>query len=86
VVINWRKTLEFESGSVTSDDGLEVISGKYSGPIFRSKNWTIMSGKRAWRLDQNYFTSVNETLDDGSLVFQLSKGFFFRDIKNNITN
>ncbi len=78
------KTLEFESGSVTSDDGLEVISGKYSGPIFRSKNWTIMSGKRAWRLDQNYFTSVNETLDDGSLVFQLSKGFFFRDIKNTL--
>ena len=85
--INWyklNKTLEFESGSVTSDDGLEVISGKYTGPIWKTKNWTFMAGQRAWELNQDYFTSINEMLEDGSLMFQASKGFTIIDIKNTL--
>ncbi len=78
------KTLEFESGSVTADDGLEVISAKYAGPVFRTQDWSFMAGKRAWRLSQSYFTSVNEDLEDGSLIFQASKGFNIRDIKNTL--
>lgn len=85
--ISWyklNKTLEFESGSVTSDDGLEVISGKYTGPIWKTKNWTFMAGQRAWELNQDYFTSINEMLEDGSLMFQASKGFTIIDIKNTL--
>ena len=85
--ISWydlSKTLEFESGSVTSDDGLEVVSGKYSGSILNTHDWTFMVGQRAWQLDQNYFTSVKELLDDGSLTLQASKGFSIREIKNTI--
>jgi outer membrane receptor protein involved in Fe transport len=76
--ISWydlSKTLEFESGSVTSDDGLEVVSGKYSGSILNTHDWTFMVGQRAWQLDQNYFTSVKELLDDGALRYKLQKGF-----------
>ncbi|MCH7613461.1 MAG: hypothetical protein IIB45_08905, partial [Candidatus Marinimicrobia bacterium] len=79
-----NKTLEFESGSVTSDDGLEVISGKYTGPILNTKNWAFMAGRRTWELNQDYFTSVNEMLEDGSLTFQASKGFSIIDIKNTL--
>ena len=81
---NLDKTLEFESGSVTSDDGLKVISGKYEGSILNTKNWTFMAGKRDWELNQDYFTSVNELLEDGSLTWQASKGFSIRDIKNTL--
>lgn len=85
--ISWYKldkTLEFESGSVTSDDGLKVISGKYEGSIMNSKNWTFMAGQRNWELNQDYFTSINELLEDGSLTLQASKGFSIQDIKNTI--
>lgn len=85
--VSWydlTKTLEFESGSVTADDGLEVISAKYAGPILQTNDWSFMAGKRAWRLNQNYFTSVNEDLEDGSLIFQASKGFNIREIKNTL--
>ncbi len=85
--VSWyklNKTLEFESGSVTSDDGLEVISSKYAGPILNTKNWTFMAGRRTWELNQDYFTSVNEMLEDGSLTFQASKGFSIRDINNTL--
>jgi outer membrane receptor protein involved in Fe transport len=85
--ISWyklNKTLEFESGSVTSDDGLEVISGRYTGPIWKTKNWTFMVGQRAWELNQDYFTSINEILEDGSLTFQASKGFTIIDIQNTL--
>jgi len=78
------KTLEFESGSVTSDDVLEVVSGKYTGSILNTHDWTFMVGQRAWQLDQNYFTSVKELLDDGALAIQASKGFAIREIKNTI--
>jgi hypothetical protein len=43
-----------------------------------------MVGQRAWQLDQNYFTSVKELLDDGALTLQASKGFSIREIKNTI--
>lgn len=85
--VSWydlSKTLEFESGSVTADDGLEVISAKYNGPILTTNDWTFMAGKRKWFLDQDYFTSVNEALEDGSLTLQASKGFSIKDIKNTL--
>ena len=81
---NLAKTLEFESGSVTADDGLEVISTKYEGPILKTQDWSFMAGQRSWYLNQNYFTSVNEKLKDGSNILQASKGFSIRDIKNTI--
>lgn len=81
---NLGKSLEFESKSVTADDGLEVISGKYTGPILKTKNWTFMAGKRDWHLDQNYFTSINEKLSDGTLTLQASKGFKVYDINNTL--
>ena len=62
---NLGKSLEFESKSVTADDGLEVISGKYTGSVLGTKDWTFIVGQRSWKLDQNYFTSVKEALQDG---------------------
>mgnify|MGYP004134537415 CR=1 FL=1 len=63
------------------EDPLRMIVGtmgrKYSGSILNTHDWTFMVGQRAWQLDQNYFTSVKELLDDGSLTLQASKGFFF---------
>ncbi len=81
---NLGKSLEFESKSVTADDGLEVISGKYTGSVLGTKDWTFIVGQRSWKLDQNYFTSVKEALQDGSIMLQTSKGFNIRDIKNVI--
>jgi hypothetical protein len=81
---NLSKTLEFESGSVTADDGLEVVSVKYEGQLLNTQNWSFMVGQRAWNLDQNYFTSVKEALQDGSTILQTSKGFNIRDINNVI--
>ncbi len=81
---NLGKSLEFESKSVTADDGLEVISGKYTGSVLGTKDWTFIVGQRSWKLDQNYFTSVKEALQDGSTMLQTSKGFNIRDIKNVI--
>jgi outer membrane receptor protein involved in Fe transport len=81
---NLGKSLEFESKSVTADDGLEVISGKYTGSVLGTKDWSFIVGQRSWKLDQNYFTSVKEALQDGSIMLQTSKGFNIRDIKNVI--
>ena len=81
---NLGKSLEFESKSVTADDGLEVISGKYTGSVLGTKDWTFIVGQRSWKLDQSYFTSVKEALQDGSTMLQTSKGFNIRDIKNVI--
>ena len=81
---NLGKSLEFESKSVTADDGLEVISGKYTGSVLGTKDWSFIVGQRSWKLDQNYFTSVKEALQDGSTMLQTSKGFNIRDIKNVI--
>ena len=67
-----------------ADDGLEVISTKYEGPILKTQDWLFMAGQRSWYLNQNYFTSVNEKLKDGSNILQASKGFSIRDIKNTI--
>jgi len=81
---NLGKSLEFESKSVTADDGLEVISGKYTGSVLGTKDWSFIVGQRSWKLDQSYFTSVKEALQDGSTMLQTSKGFNIRDIKNVI--
>jgi outer membrane receptor protein involved in Fe transport len=81
---NLGKSLEFESKSVTADDGLEVISGKYTGSVLGTKDWSFIVGQRSWKLDQSYFTSVKEALQDGSIMLQTSKGFNIRDIKNVI--
>ncbi len=79
-----QKSLQFESGGVTSDDGMDVMSAKYTGPIFGTKKWTFMAGQRDWNLNQNYFTSVNEKLNDGTITFQASKGFTIQELKNTI--
>ena len=68
-----EKSLKYPSGGITTADGLNVLSLRYRGRILNTDGWDMLMGNRQWSLDQDFLTSLNEELRDGSLNFQISK-------------
>jgi len=59
-----EKSLEFPGGSLTNADLMKLYGLKFSGNIFGSPGWTISLGRRFWNLSQDYFSSLNEEVQD----------------------
>jgi len=68
-----EKSLKFPAGGITTADGLRMTSFRYRGKILNTEGWDILLGDRLWSLDQDFLTSLNEELRDGSISFQVSK-------------
>ncbi len=68
-----NKTLMFPSGNLETADRLSLSSFQYRGKVGRFSGWNIFVGKRQWELLQDFYTSLNEELKDGSDILKLSK-------------
>ena len=69
-----EKTLEFPGGSLTNADLMQLYGLKFSGNIFGSPGWTFSLGRRKWNLSQDYFSSLNEKVQDLMNFAQIMKG------------
>lgn len=69
----FNKGLEFPSGGVATQDDMTLISAQYIGRLFKWDGWSLQAGQRFWTLSQDFFTSLNEYLQDESLNIQVLK-------------
>jgi len=68
-----NKTLMFPSGNLETADKLSLLSFQYRGRMGKFPGWNIFIGKRQWNLVQDFYTSLNEELKDGSDILKISK-------------
>ncbi len=71
----FAKTLTYPSGGVSTADGMTLLSLGYKGPLWKTRQWDFSLGLRQWYMKQDFFTSLNEDLEDGTRLVQVAKGF-----------
>ena len=71
----FAKTLTYPSGGVSAADGMTLLSLGYKGPLGKTRQWDFSLGLRQWYMNQDFFTSLNEDLEDGTQLVQVAKGF-----------
>ncbi|MBL7013127.1 MAG: TonB-dependent receptor [Candidatus Marinimicrobia bacterium] len=69
----FNKGLEFPSGGVATQDDMTLFSAQYDGRLFKWDGWSFQAGQRYWALSQDFFTSLDENLQDESLNVQALK-------------
>ena len=77
-----NKTLMFPSGNLETADKLSLLSFQYRGRMGKFPGWNIFIGKRQWNLVQDFYTSLNEELKDGSDLIKVSKSIIMGPLEN----
>lgn len=83
-LIQQENTIQFASGSIISADKMDVKHFNLSGDILFTKGWDFQWGRRDWSWNDNFFTTLNRSLQDSSSTLRLSKTFAWRNLNGTL--